>query len=105
MRTPAVEIALDTTSRDALFTLATCSALIAGCVAPSRTLDACVVSAPLCTTTRPWAERAVCCPSACRDEYESHRRLGDDPITAFRGVYFDRPRCFPGALELLQEGP
>lgn len=98
---PGAELLIDETQRDPVFTLATCGALISGCVSPQRTLDACVVSAPICATSTPWTESALCCPAACRDRFESQRAAGVSAFDAFKQVYFDDPGCFPGVLELL----
>lgn len=102
---PGAELRVDESLRDPMFTLATCGALIAGCVSPGRSLDACVVSAPTCATSAPWTEASLCCPSACRDRFESARAAGTSDFDAFKRVYFDEPGCFPGVLDMLGVRP
>ena len=102
---PGAMLSVDPSLRDPIYTLATCAALIAGCVSSARSLDACAVSAPLCATSTPWRESLPCCPSACRDRFEAERSTGTESLTAFRSIYFDHPDCFPGVLEMLGETP
>lgn len=76
--------------------LARCSSLVTRCVSPGvRTLDACMISAPVCTTATPWNE-PPCCPAACATQYESLRRMGDAPVRAFDRALFGEPSCVAG---------
>lgn len=100
-----VIIVYDPSRRDPVTVLGDCTALITYCYAPpARTLDACIVSVPVCRTSRPWEEPGICCPAACRDAYENLRRMGRPPDDAFDEVYFNQPDCFPGVAELLRGG-
>jgi hypothetical protein len=82
--------------------LAACSVLVTRCYKPgSRSLDACVMSAPRCATARPWeAEPYVaCCPPACWETYEALRIAGEWPLDAFDQTLFGsddmRGGCVP----------
>jgi hypothetical protein len=105
---PAEEVGLvidPPSSRGPIDALAACAALVAHCVSPpDRSLDACMLSAPRCSTERPWDE-AACCPSACWDAYETERRAGAIPIHAFRRTLFREGRCIPGLAERLGGTP
>lgn len=79
--------------------LAACSVLVTRCVVPgSRTLDACFMSAPRCTTSRPWEEEP-CCPPACWERYEALRIAGEWPMDAYDQTLFGgddmRGGCVP----------
>lgn len=85
-------------SPDALTALSACTAMIVRCVDPTvkgRSLDACVISPPRCTTQTPWME-PPCCASNCIDSYEQLRTTGTPPITAFRKAFYGVPSCAPG---------
>ena len=76
--------------------LARCAALVSHCVeGATRTLDACMASAPTCTTATPWSE-PPCCPAACAMQYETRRRAGDAPLRAFDRTLFGEPSCVAG---------
>jgi hypothetical protein len=71
--------------------LAACSDLITRCVSPrERTLDACFMSVPQCTSAQPWNDPAYkpCCPAQCWAQYEDKRIAGMTPITAFRATLY-----------------
>jgi hypothetical protein len=76
--------------------LARCAAIVSHCVSPGvRTLDQCMISAPVCRTATPWAEPA-CCPMTCLDAYEARRRAGDAPLRSFDRALFSEPSCVAG---------
>lgn len=76
--------------------LARCSSLVTRCVSPGvRTLDECMISAPVCTTAAPWNE-PPCCPAACATQYEALRRMGNAPVRSFDRALFGEPSCVAG---------
>jgi hypothetical protein len=76
--------------------LARCSSLVTRCVSPGvRTLDECMISAPVCATATPWNE-PTCCPAACATQYESLRRMGNAPVRSFDRALFGEPSCVAG---------
>lgn len=99
---PQGAIVLEQRPRGPIQVLAACSALVTRCVKPpTHSLDACMLSAPRCTTGEPWkAEPFVpCCPAACADQYEAARKQGVAPLAAFDRVLYGgdsgRPGCVP----------
>jgi hypothetical protein len=103
---PGMRLEVDVTRRGPLTVHGACTAMISECYAPPTvTLDACVVSAPLCATATPWEEPSPCCPAACRDAYEAQRRAGRTPMAAADEVFFQHPDCFPGVAALLRGRP
>lgn len=88
--------------RDPLTALGACSRWIVSCVAPgARSLDDCARSAPQCETEEPWNEETHCCPTTCFENYETIRKTGVEPMSAFDAVYFEDGSCFPGLQDLL----
>lgn len=100
---PQGQIVLEKGPRGPIQLLAACSVLVTRCVKPpERSLDACMLSAPRCTTGEPWkAEPFVpCCPALCAERYESERKQGIPPLQAFDRVLYGggQPRaatCVP----------
>jgi hypothetical protein len=85
---------------DALTALAACTSMITRCVhPPERSLDACVISTPRCTTSQPWQE-PECCAESCVTAYEARRRAGVNPILAFDQTFYGPSICMPGVDEL-----
>lgn len=79
-----------------LHVLARCSSLVTRCVSPGvRTLDECMISAPVCTTAAPWNE-PPCCPATCATQYEALRRMGNAPVRSFDRALFGEPSCVAG---------
>ena len=74
-----------------------CVDLAVFCEGPGRSLDACMISTPRCTTATPWTESSPCCPAACIDAYETARRAGYRPFPALEHVLYEQPDCVPGA--------
>jgi len=85
-------VALDKSKPGPLQILAACSALVTRCVnPPARSLDACFLSAPRCTSPKPWVEadgNTACCPQACWERYESLRKSGRAPIAALDNALY-----------------
>ena len=82
---------------DALTARDLCADLISNCFAPgTRSLDACMLSAPRCQTSQPWTESSPCCADACWSAYAALRTAGTDPLTAYLRVLYKSPICMPG---------
>jgi Domain of unknown function (DUF4124) len=84
--------------------LAACSALVTRCYKPGeREMDACFMSAPACSSERPWDDPAgykPCCPPQCWKQYEAKRIVGVSPMAAFDATLFGRGKqgnagCIP----------
>jgi len=83
-----------------------CADLVANCFEPGvRSLDACFMSAPHCTTSQPWTEPAACCADPCFTAYSAERIAGVDPLTAYLRVLYEGPICMPGVDALLGGAP
>ena len=81
---------------DPLTALAACTGMITRCLQPpERSLDACVISTPRCTTSQPWME-PECCPEACVTAFETRRRAQVDSLVAFDETFFAPPSCMLG---------
>ena len=92
-----IRVVLDGTTKGPVNALAGCAALISGCYQPGvRTLDACVISMPICATAEPWKEASPCCPTACVERYETMRKAGTPAQAAAYTMLFKSPRCIPG---------
>jgi len=85
-------ITLEKAKPGPLQVLAACSALVTRCVnPPARSLDACFMSAPRCTSPKPWLEadgNTTCCPQACWERFESLRKSGKTPIVALDNALY-----------------
>ncbi len=74
-----------------------CADLVTNCFEPgTRSLDACMLSAPRCATAQPWTESGACCAEACWTAYTGLRAAGVDPLTATLEVLYSSPNCMPG---------
>ncbi|MBK8254314.1 MAG: hypothetical protein IPK82_16805 [Polyangiaceae bacterium] len=90
---------------DAMSARELCADLVANCFeAGVRSLDACFMSAPHCTTSQPWTEPAPCCADDCFVAYANQRKAGTDPFTAYLRVLYEPPICMPGVDLMLQGG-
>lgn len=91
---------------DALTARDLCAQLVSNCFEPGvRSLDACFMSAPHCTTATPWNEPAPCCADACFTAYATERTNKVDPLTAYLRVLYDTPICMPGVDDKLGGAP
>jgi hypothetical protein len=63
--------------------------------------DRCVQQLRRCQTTRPWDERAACCPGPCVDAYFRARRGGVDARRA-NVAAFDQRGCYPGVEAMIR---
>ena len=71
---------------------AACAHLVSNCFQPGvRSLDACMLSAPVCSTAEPWDEAIACCAADCSISYAALRTSGVDPLSAYLKVLFDTP--------------
>lgn len=95
-------LSFDLSRRDPLTALGACADLVAFCVSPERSLDACMVYAPVCETEEPWLEEP-CCPARCAADYEALRIAGEGDVPAFVRVLFRDIECFLGVREMLEE--
>ncbi|MEZ4300634.1 MAG: hypothetical protein R3B70_37200 [Polyangiaceae bacterium] len=90
---------------DAMSAREKCADLVANCYQPGvRSLDACMLSAPACTTNEPWTEAEPCCATACFTAYSNLRKAKVDPLTAYQKVLYDTPVCMPGVDAMLSGG-
>jgi hypothetical protein len=106
MNIPGGRLELDPAHRSPVTAYGRCLDLVTFCISPpARSLDQCMVYAPLCRTARPWEEADPCCPVACRDEYEAARSAGSRDLAAFSVVFRRSLRCFPGLLAELGRTP
>lgn len=92
--------------KDAISARELCADLVAGCFEPGvRSLDACMMSAPHCTTQQPWTEASPCCADECFTAYADLRTSGVDPLTVYLRVLYDTPICMPGVDAMLGGAP
>jgi hypothetical protein len=101
---PGAQLEVETARKDALTALGACARIITTCVASGQTLDDCARSAPLCGTETPWLEPTACCASSCFERYQTARRSGTEPVTAFDAEYYGTDPCMPGVTDLLRMG-
>ncbi|UQA57265.1 hypothetical protein [Polyangium aurulentum] len=93
-------------THDAMSARELCADLVANCFEPGvRSIDACMMSAPHCTTPEPWTEPSPCCADACFTAFATQRKSGVDPITAYLRVLYDTPICMPGVDAMLGGAP
>lgn len=94
---PEGNLEFDSTLKDPITAAGACMDWVISCVKPGeRELDDCARSVPKCNTSTPWEEGAVCCPSACFDQYRAARLSGVQPARAFLTTYVGDASCFPG---------
>ena len=93
-------------AKDAISARELCADLVANCFQPGvRSLDACMMSAPHCTTTQPWTEVTPCCADPCFVAYAAQRTAGVDPMTAYLRILYEGPICMPGVDAMLGGAP
>lgn len=91
---------------DAISARDKCADLVANCFEPGvRSLDACMMSAPHCTTSEPWTEPSPCCADPCFTAYATQRKASVDPLTAYLRVLYEGPICMPGVDAMLGGAP
>ncbi|MFZ5471981.1 MAG: hypothetical protein ACOZIN_21340 [Myxococcota bacterium] len=96
-------VELDPTVSDAITAAGACSELVTSCFDPGTTeLDACVAQARGCSTSQPWTELLPCCPSACKEAYDTARAGGKEAFAAFERVFFLDGSCHPGVRTALE---
>jgi hypothetical protein len=95
-QTPGALLVLEKSEPGPVQALARCSSLVTRCVEPGkRDLDTCVMSAPRCTTDKPWQETTPCCPPVCWERYDIERKSGKTPLAAYDRVFFGENTCIP----------
>ena len=93
-------------AKDAISARELCADLVANCFQPGvRSLDACMMSAPHCTTSQPWTEVTPCCADPCFVAYAAQRTAGVDPMTAYLRILYEGPICMPGVDAMLGGAP
>jgi len=80
--------------RDEIEGMARCLAVVKACTSPpDRTLDDCMRSAPVCTSSPWWGEEDACCPASCFDTYEAQRLDGIGTAQAFLDTFYSASSC------------
>jgi hypothetical protein len=99
-----VKIVFDENVHDAIRGFGECKIWIATCINENenRSLDDCSRSVPQCTTSEPWNEAKICCPTECFERYKENRKILS-PIETFEKVYLEDASCYPGYNQLLKK--
>lgn len=99
-----MQVQVNSDLRDPLWAAGRCDDLLVNCVKEKHDLDVCVINVPSCKTAHPWEEASPCCPTSCRDLYQTHRTSGMSAIDSFDHSFTEPgSKCYPGVPEAIRD--
>ena len=94
IESPGLGAVVELGDRDEIEGMSRCLAVVKACTSPpDRSIDDCMRSAPVCTSSPWWDQDDACCPESCFGTYESQRLAGIGSARAFLDTFFSASSC------------